>query len=75
MNATLNLDDPTAMKRYLKAHENDAEPLCGENQYGEPVMVSACNGRVTVRTEQSNGTDRVQTWYEADGRVDEHVER
>lgn len=75
MDSHIDLGDPAVMRAYLKEHENDTQPLWGENQNGEPVMVSACNGRVTIRTGQANGIDRVQTWYEADAHTDEHYER
>ncbi len=71
---TFNPNDLKGMRILMKTYGDSKETFCGENENGEPVTISVFSDRITVVTAQSNGWNRINTYY-SDGTIEETYEK
>lgn len=67
---TANFNDINDVIRITELYGDIEFPFLGENQNGEGIFVSVFKDRIVVKTEQSNGFIRVNTYW-TDGTIEE----
>ena len=65
-----NPNDLEGMRKIMDEHGDDETMYPGTNENGEDVFISIFPERIVVSTMQSNGWNRINTYYR-DGSVDE----
>ncbi len=67
-------NDLAGMRGLMEKYGNSESPYWGENESGEPVIISIFPDRIAVVTVQENGWCRTNIYY-ADGTIEETFER
>lgn len=70
---TVDPDDYEGLTAIMDNHYMD-NPFFGTNENGENVIIEVVKDSVTVKTFQSNGWERINTYYR-DGSIEELYER